>query len=260
MKITVQRWSLVGGLPVLLLTIVFSGVIYNRNLWAVPDQSYLHVFIWQFLSWLPWIGIFPLIKRQLEIREPVLWHWLVASFLTAFAVTIWFIAVSQVLSPYSDQPLTMFGLYKWWLVFWFALSLFLFWAGIGLFLLLARERPGALSDKDDHRRLAIWQSGSQVIINKDHIVWIGAQDYYAQIVLIEGNRYWIRTRLKQLLKELPDEHFVQVHRSAIANIQQLLKIDRHEDGYWEAVMSNDDRVRVSRTGKAKLEEAISIIK
>ena len=252
--------SLEAGVPVLLLAIVFSGVIYNRNLWLVPDQSYLQVFFWQLLSWLPWFGLFPIIKRRLESNSDAFWQWTVASFIAAFTTTLWFIGISQFMSPYVDQPLTMFGLYKWWLIFWFALSFFLFWAGVGFMLILMREKQAPVSGSYDHQRLAIWQSGSQIIINKEHIVWVGAEDYYARIVLQEGNRHWIRTRLTQLIRQLSDENFVQVHRSAIANIRHLVAVARHEDGYWEAVMSNDERIRVSRAGKARLEEAISIIK
>lgn len=244
----------------LVLTIIFSGVIYNRNLWAVPDQSFLHVFIWQFLVWLPWLGIFPFINRQLKLNSLLLWQWALASFLTTFVTIVWFVVISNFLSPYLDQPMTMFGLYKWWLVFWFTVSLLLFWAGIGFYLLISKEDRIPVTRWDDHRRLAIWQSGNQVIIDKDNIVWIGSRDYYAQIVLFDGERHWIRTRLNQFVKELPDEWFVRVHRSAIVNLKHLKKVNRHEDGFWEAVMSNGEHIRMSRAGKDRLEQAINIVK
>ena len=256
----ILRWGAQASVPVFVLTIIFSGVIYNRNLWAVPDQSFLHIFAWQFLAWMPWGALFPVIRKHLRSHKHAIWKWAVGGFLVAFATTSWFILVSQFTSPYLDQPLTMFGLYKWWLVFWFPLNLFLFWGIIGFCLLTDIEGSLQIERSDDHQRLAIWHGGGQIIINKEDIVWIGSQDYYACIVLKEGSKHWIRTRLKQLLGELPGDWFVHVHRSAILNLRHLEKVDRHDDGYWEAVMSNGERIRVSRGGKAKLEQAVRIIK
>jgi hypothetical protein len=249
-----------SGVAVLMLTIVFSGVIYNRNLVAVPDQSYLHVFLWLFLAWLPWAGIIPFSRQHLDQGNRDLWHWSVASFLTAFVCTMWLIVVSNFFSPYLGQPLTMFGLYKWWLIFWFALSLLLFWANLGFHLLKSTAGQLPVTSNEDERRLAIWQSGGQAIVNKEDIVCIKSKDYYAQISLQCGQTYWVRTRLNQLQEELSGKLFVRVHRSAIVNLNYLRNVDRNEDNYWEAVMVDDTRIRLSRAGKAKLQEALSPIK
>lgn len=249
-----------GGVPVLLLTIIFSGVIYNRNLQAVPDQSYLHVFIWQLLVWLPWIGVIVFSRKRLDQGDKHLWRWSVFSFLTAFISTMWCIIVSNLISPYLGQPLTMFGLYKWWLIFWFGFSLLLFWANLGFHLLKLDSEKLPVTSNEDDRRMAIWQSGSQVIVNKEDIVCIRSKDYYAQVSLQNGEKYWVRTRLNQLMGELSSKNFVRVHRSAIVNLNYLRNVDKNEDNFWEAVLKNDVRIRLSRAGKAKLQDIINTIK
>jgi len=255
-------WIRTGLVPVLLATIISSVILYNRNLVAVPDQSYLHVFLWQFLAWLPWAAIFPLTGSALEKSNKTPVQWAVISFLAAFGCTIWFILVSDLASPYLGQPQTMFGLYKWFLIFWFVLSLLLFWANIGFSFLKARAiyPLSVTSSEDNDQLLAIWQSGGHIVVEKKDIICIEAKDFYARIHLENGKSYWVKMRLNDFMKELKSDRFVRGHRSAIVNLGHLKEIKRVRDQNWEAILTNNHRVRLSRSGKTSLEEAMKVIR
>ena len=242
--------------------IIASGVLYNRNIFAVPDQSYLQVFLWQFLAWLPWAIIIPFTRKYLdqEARPPI--SWIIVSFLVAFGCTIWFIIISDLISPYLDEPQTMFGLYKWFLIFWFTVSFLFFWAHIGFYLLQTRPIQSAdvMTQAEDQSRIAIWHNGTHIVVAKTEVIWIEAKDYYAQIHLENGQAYWVKMRLNQLMNELASDRFVRTHRAAMINIYHLEKIDRNEDQSWKAVMRGGHHVRLSRAGKTRLEEALSLIR
>ncbi len=255
-------WLRIGLVPTFLATIISSVIIYNRNLVAVTDQSYLHVFLWQFLSWAPWIAIIPITRLNLDRDNKSPIHWTVNSFLVAFGCTVWFILVSNQISPYLDQPQTMFGLYKWFLIFWFVLSLLLFWAHIGFYFLKVRaDYPLSVTTSEaDHRLLAIWQNGTHIIVEKKDIIWIEAKDFYARIYLKNAETYWVKMRLNQFMKVLNGGRFVRGHRSAIINLVHLKKINRNRGQYWEALLTNSHRVRLSRAGKTNLEEALKVIR
>ena len=98
------------------------------------------------------------------------------------------------------------------------------------------------------------------MVPKSEIVWIEAKDYYAQIHLEKGRAYWVKMRLNQLMFELASDRFVRTHRAAMINIDHLEKIDRGDDQNWKAVMKGGPQVRLSRAGKARLEEALSLIR
>ena len=248
--------------PTFIAAIISSTVVYSRNIYAVPDQSYLHVFLWQLTALLPWVAIIPLTRSHLDqgARSPL--SWIVISFLVAFGCTVWFIVISDQISPYLGQPLTMFGLFKWFLIFWFAASFLLFWAHIGFYLLQEKSAavPAVTTQAEDQRRVAIWHNGTHIIVQKNEIVWIEAKNYYAQIYLANGQTYWVKMRLNQLMQELASDRFVRVHRSAMINLDHLERIDRNAERYWEAVMKRGYPVRLSRTGKTKLEAALNLIR
>lgn len=184
------------------------------------------------------------------------------SFLVAFGCTLWFMFVSSLVSPYLGRSDTMFGLFKWFLIFWFVISLLLFWAHLGYFLLsVGQAHPPDLQVKaDGDRRIAIWNNGTHIVVKSDQIIWIEAQNYYARIHLMGGKTYWVKMRLNQLMKELSSGNFLRVHRGAIVNVEHLERIDRNPEGYWEAVMQNGRMVRVSRAGKQVLDEALNLIR
>lgn len=252
----------VGLTPIFIAAIISSTVFYSRNIYAVPDQSYLQVFIWQLTSLLPWLAIMPLTRIHLNHGTKTPLSWIVISFLVTFGCTVWFIVISDQISPYLGQPETMFGLFKWFLIFWFAASFLLFWAHLGFYLLQEKSAavPAVTTPVEDQRRVAIWHNGTHIVVPKSEIVWIEAKDYYAQIYLLSGQNYWVKMRLNQLMKELASDSFVRAHRSAMINVDHLERIDRSSEGYWEATMKGDYQVRVSRAGKTRLDEALNLIR
>jgi len=261
-KIPGKDWFWAGLVPALLATIIGSVTFYTRNLIAVPGQSFLQVFLWQLLSWAPWIIIIPVTRLFLARGGKPLMQWIIVSGFAAFGCTLWFLLVSDLTSPYLGEPGTMFGLYKWFLIFWFVLAFLLFWAHIGFFHFKAgAEYPLQVkSAGEDDRLLAIWQSGAQIIVAKKDIIWIEAKDFYARIYLTNGKTYWVKMRLNEFMKELDSDRFVRGHRSAIINLSHLKEIKRVRDQTWEAVLSNNFRVRLSRNGKTNLEEAMKVIR
>ncbi|MDT0642816.1 response regulator transcription factor [Zunongwangia sp. F363] len=93
----------------------------------------------------------------------------------------------------------------------------------------------------------------QKIDYKD-IKLVTAIDKYCHI-LLKDRKIIIKERLKNLLSRLPEDQFIQVHRSHIINIEAIVSLNNTAT---EVTISNQT-LKLGRTYKAKLLSRISLI-
>jgi two-component system LytT family response regulator len=110
----------------------------------------------------------------------------------------------------------------------------------------------AESDEKLHR-VVIKKSGKIHVISTRDINFLEAQDDYVMIYTDEG-KYLKQQTMKYFEKHLDNEQFVRVHRSYIANITCIERIEPYEKSNFVLILKDGNKVPVSRTGMQVLKE------
>ncbi|HET9371933.1 MAG TPA: LytTR family DNA-binding domain-containing protein [Vicinamibacterales bacterium] len=134
----------------------------------------------------------------------------------------------------------------------------------------ARERvearaasPSALSALLEHamskrrylERLPVRSQGRIDLVDVRTIDWIGAADNY--VTLHCGRRtHLLRETLANLERLLDPAIFVRVHRSAIARIDQVARLDAALRGDYDITLKDGTRLTLSRNYRRRFEEVI----
>jgi|CZKL01.1.fsa_nt_gi two-component system LytT family response regulator len=121
--------------------------------------------------------------------------------------------------------------------------------------------PGAASlatlAPQDRRwdRLVVKSAGSTRFIRVIDIDWIEAAGVYVTLH-VGGKELLYRAALNELAEKLDPRRFVRVHRSAIVNIESILRLEPISHGEFDVVLKNESRTRVSRTFRSQLENRL----
>jgi len=110
----------------------------------------------------------------------------------------------------------------------------------------------AESDEKLHR-VVIKKSGRIHVISADDINFLEAQDDYVMIYTDEG-KYLKQQTMKYFEKHLDSQQFVRVHRSYIANITCIERIEPYEKSNFILILKDGNKVPVSRSGMQVLKE------
>ena len=87
------------------------------------------------------------------------------------------------------------------------------------------------------------------------IEWVEAAGYNIRIHTAEQT-YTTRLSLTALVHRLDPRRFVRVHRSAIVNLDRVRQIDPYINGAYTIVLKNGTQIRLSRSMRPALEEAL----
>jgi sensor histidine kinase YesM len=111
-----------------------------------PDTpSFPAVFLWLLAVWVPWapatVLVFELSKRLplVSRRSVTIFLHLAASLALALAHSAYFVGLSSRFSPFLGLPLTKYGAYAFFFLFWFQLDLLLYWALLALATIRSSE-------------------------------------------------------------------------------------------------------------------------
>jgi two-component system LytT family response regulator len=111
-----------------------------------------------------------------------------------------------------------------------------------------------LAESDDRlHRVVIKKSGRIHVISTDSIHFLEAQDDYVMIYTNEG-KYLKQQTMKYFEKHLDPQQFVRVHRSYIANITCIERIEPYEKSNFVLILKDGNKVPVSRSGMQVLKE------
>lgn len=86
-------------------------------------------------------------------------------------------------------------------------------------------------------------------INSDEILYIKAEHVYNKIYLVNGKEKLMRVTGKKLEEKLCEVGFLRIHRSYIANMKYIEKINK-----GEVVISGGIKIKVSERQKTKVED------
>jgi len=120
---------------------------------------------------------------------------------------------------------------------------------------LANNQPVSLSSYSGI--LAIKDAGEVSRVPVKDILWIDAAGDY-MCVHTENTTHILRKTMKQLEEILDPKQFVRSHRSTIVNKYYVDKFCSQLNGEYYLVMSNGKELKVSRSYKEKVKQAVGI--
>lgn len=107
------------------------------------------------------------------------------------------------------------------------------------------------------QRVVVKTAGKIKIIPTEDIHYLEAADDYVRIHTKEGGFLKNRT-MSHFEKSLDANLFVRTHRSYIVNVQQITRIDPYEKESYVAILKNNVKVPVSKTGYARLKDVLGL--
>jgi two-component system, LytTR family, response regulator len=108
------------------------------------------------------------------------------------------------------------------------------------------------SDEKLHR-VVIKKSGKIHVISTRDINFLEAQDDYVMIYTDDG-KYLKQQTMKYFEQHLDSQQFVRVHRSYIANVTCIERIEPYEKSNFILILKDGNKVPVSRSGMQVLKE------
>jgi len=104
-------------------------------------------------------------------------------------------------------------------------------------------------------RLVVKSGGSTRFVRVADIDWIEAAGVYANLH-VGGKELLYRAALNDLAEKLDPIHFVRVHRSAIVNIESIVRLEPISHGEFDVILRDGSRSRISRTYRRQLEKRL----
>ena len=99
--------------------------------------------------------------------------------------------------------------------------------------------------------------------NRVHLVrladidWIGAEDNYV-VVHAAGRRYRGRERISDVESRLDARRFVRIHRSTVVHVARIREVQPLSHGDHAVILLDGTVLRVARSRKGALEEALEV--
>jgi two-component system, LytTR family, response regulator len=104
-------------------------------------------------------------------------------------------------------------------------------------------------------RIAVKSGANIHLITVDKIKYIEAQDDYVMIYTEEG-KYLKQKTMKYYEENLNPDEFIRIHRSYIAALKEIKKIDLLEKDTYQITLSDKKKLPVSKSGYEKLKEVL----
>ena len=116
-----------------------------------------------------------------------------------------------------------------------------------------RIRKHLADSEEKLHRVVMKKSGKIHVISTGDINFLEAQDDYVMIYTDEG-KYLKQQTMKYFENHLDPQQFVRVHRSYIANITCIERIEPYEKANYILILKDGNKVPVSRSGMQILKE------
>jgi two-component system LytT family response regulator len=118
---------------------------------------------------------------------------------------------------------------------------------------IERIRQHLAQSNENLHRVVIKKSGKIHVISSTDINFLEAQDDYVMIYTDEG-KFLKQQTMKYFEEHLDSQQFVRVHRSYIANIARIERIEPYEKSNFILILKDGSKVPVSRGGMQVLKE------
>lgn len=124
----------------------------------------------------------------------------------------------------------------------------------------AKDKLAHYTPLQAHRaeRIVVKSRGEVLFVNVAEIDWIEAVGYYA-CLHVGGNIHLLRRTLLELVRDLDEEYFMQIHRSIIVNLDRIHSLESQDSGDYEVVLKSKVRLRLSRRFRKRLQDRMSTL-
>ena len=116
------------------------------------------------------------------------------------------------------------------------------------------SRYYVLNIQQKKQTLSIKTGAQTEIININDIDWIAAQTPYVGI-WVDGKKYLYSSTLINILSELDNGLFIQIHRSTIVNASKIKKIISRANGDYDITLFDNTQLRLSRNYRNNLKNS-----
>ena len=121
---------------------------------------------------------------------------------------------------------------------------------------LQKSETGSTPSPREHlERLAVKSGGRTVFVKAAEIRWIESQDYYVRLHTAAGS-HLLRASLASLDERLDPRRFLRIHRKAIVNVEEVRELEPLPGGAWAVVLSDGVVLRISRSRRRAVDEAL----
>lgn len=107
------------------------------------------------------------------------------------------------------------------------------------------------ADKKFTSRILIKEKGGYSFLNVQDIIWFEADSDYVKIHTKEKT-YLKNVSMNELEVKLNPQNFIRIHRSTIVNIAYIKEMKPYFNGEYHLLLSNGEKLKLSRTYKDKL--------
>jgi len=115
----------------------------------------------------------------------------------------------------------------------------------------------AIREEERLERIVV-KNGSQIkIIPVQQVIFLEAYDDYVKIHTRDGMFLKNKT-MSSFEKQLDPKQFVRIHRSFIAKVDQLAKIEPMEKESYIATLLTGEKINISKSGYARLKQVIGL--
>lgn len=118
---------------------------------------------------------------------------------------------------------------------------------------IEKIRQHLAASEEKLHRVVIKKSGKIHVISTNDINFLEAQDDYVMIHTNEG-KFLKQQTMKYFEQHLDSQQFVRVHRSYIANVTCIERIEPYEKSNFILILKDGNKVPVSRGGMQVLKE------
>jgi two-component system LytT family response regulator len=115
-----------------------------------------------------------------------------------------------------------------------------------------RQRQGASGSMD---RLIVKSAGRISFLRTGEIDWIEAADYYA-CLHVAGKTHLLRRSMGDLERDLDQNVFCRIHRSAIVNLDRVRELKLNAGGEYEVALHDGSWLRLSRSYREQLQSRL----
>lgn len=123
-------------------------------------------------------------------------------------------------------------------------------------ILMRLAEGGELSTESTYpEHIAIKDSGEITRVAIQAIEWVEAAGDY-MCIYTGTETHILRRTMKELEQELNPKLFQRIHRSAIVNLEQVVKLCSRQNGEYHIVLTNGKELKVSRSYKDRIKQLV----
>ncbi|KAA3622364.1 MAG: LytTR family transcriptional regulator [Flavobacterium sp.] len=218
----------------------------------ILGKDFLHAFVANYnfyfsesllfgLFWLLFIPFFFLNHRILK-RNSSLYKILLPIVISISHIAVFALLVFSISAIFYSHTFEFWGVFSETIVD-HGLSCLLIYGLVSFFFLNFTKPAKEISD--NLKKIRVTDRNEVKLLAPEEILYVKTERPYIAIVTRE-RRFLHSSTLKDIMEELPNDSFIQIHKSTIINLHQIQSYRSRKNGDYDVLLKNDDRVRVSR--------------